>query len=92
MMKTYTIAAAMLLSANLHASAFDVTGKNHDLYDGFPDSTSLPTAIQPGIGDSYGSSILNSGKGYAKSVETRHGGLDEGYGSILIDVGVPLYW
>jgi hypothetical protein len=61
-------------------------------YDGVASSTSLPTAIQPGIGDSYGSSILNSGQGYAKSSDRVQNGLDEGYGSILLDVGVPLYW
>jgi hypothetical protein len=69
-----------------------VTGENHDLYDGYPDSKQLPTAVQPGIGDNYGSSILHPGQGYAKSVAKPQGGLDEGYGSILIDVGVPLYW
>jgi hypothetical protein len=91
-MKTLVLTAAMILSTNLYASAFDVTGKNHDLYDGFPESTQLPTAVQPGIGDNYGSSILHSGQGYAQSVAKPQGGLDEGYGSILIDVGVPLYW
>jgi hypothetical protein len=91
-MKTLAITAAMILSTNLYASAFDVTGENHDLYDGYPDSKQLPTAVQPGIGDNYGSSILHSGKGYAQSVAKAQGGLDEGYGSILIDVGVPLYW
>ncbi|RLW70506.1 MAG: hypothetical protein B6D71_06140 [gamma proteobacterium symbiont of Stewartia floridana] len=91
-MKTLAITAAMILSTNLYASAFDVTGENHDLYFGVPESTKLPTAIQPGIGDNYGSSILHSGKGYANSVAKPQGGLDEGYGSILIDVGVPLNW
>jgi hypothetical protein len=91
-MKKVIIAVAMMISSNIYASAFDVTGNNPDLYDGLSDSTSLPTAIQPGVGDSYGSSILNSGKGYAKTDDKIQGGLDEGYGSILIDVGVPLYW
>jgi hypothetical protein len=91
-MNKLIITLTMIMSGNIYASAFDVTGNNPDLYDGFSDSTSLPTAIQPGIGDSYGSSILNSGKGYAKTTDTIQGGLDEGYGSILIDVGVPLYW
>ncbi|MES9939323.1 MAG: hypothetical protein ABW104_13375 [Candidatus Thiodiazotropha sp. 6PLUC2] len=91
-MKKIMLAAAMILSTNLYAGAFDVTGNNPDLYDGLADSSSQPTAIQPGIGDSYGSSILHSGKGYARSVAKPQGGMDEGYGSILIDVGVPLYW
>jgi hypothetical protein len=91
-MKKMIMILAMLVSNTIYASAFDVTGNNPDLYDGLPSSTSLPTAIQPGIGDSYGSSILNSGLGYAKTSDTIQAGLDEGYGSILIDVGVPLYW
>ena len=90
-MKTFIVTAAMILSTSLYASPFDVTGQNHDLYDGFPGSTKLPTAIQPGIGDSYGSSILHSG-GYADTRHTPQKGLDEGYGSILLDVGVPLNW
>jgi hypothetical protein len=90
-MKTLIVTAAMILSTNLYASPFDVTGQNHDLYDGYADSTILPTAVQPGIGDSYASSILHSG-GYAKTSHTLQGGVDEGYGSILIDVGTPLNW
>jgi hypothetical protein len=90
-MKTFTVIAAMIFSTSLYASTFDVTGQNPDLYDGFSDSTKLATALQPGIGDSYGSSILHTG-GYANTVHTSQSGLDEGYGSILIDVGVPLYW
>ncbi|MCU7920647.1 MAG: hypothetical protein KZQ99_18375 [Candidatus Thiodiazotropha sp. (ex Dulcina madagascariensis)] len=90
-MKKVIVTAAMILSTNLYASAFDVTGNNHDLYDGFAGSTKLPTAVQPGIGDSYGSSILHSG-GYADTKHTFHGGIDEGYGSILIDVGSSLNW
>jgi hypothetical protein len=92
MMKKLLVTAAMILSANLYADPFDVTGNNPDLYDGFDDSTQLPTAVQPGIGDSYASSILHSGGGYAETKHISQGGLDEGYGSILIDVGVPLYW
>jgi hypothetical protein len=91
MKKLLITTAAMILSTNLYADPFDVTGNNPDLYDGFTDSTQLPTAVQPGIGDSYASSILHSG-GYAKTKHISQGGVDEGYGSILIDVGVPLYW
>ncbi|MCU7906019.1 MAG: hypothetical protein KZQ76_09185 [Candidatus Thiodiazotropha sp. (ex Epidulcina cf. delphinae)] len=90
-MKKVIVTAAMILSTNLYAGAFDVTGNNHDLYDGFADSTKLPTAVQPGIGDSYGSSILHSG-GYADSPHTVQNGIDEGYGSILIDVGAQVNW
>ena len=90
-MKTMLITAAMIMSTNLYASAFDVTGNNHDLYAGYSGSTSLPTAVQPGIGDSYGSSILYSG-GYADTRHTPQKGVDEGYGSILIDVGAPVNW
>jgi hypothetical protein len=90
-MKALIVTTAMILSTNLYASAFDVTGQNPDLYDGYADSTRLATAVQPGIGDSYASSILHSG-GYAQTTHKVQGGLDEGYGSILIDVGTPLNW
>ncbi|MES9940851.1 MAG: hypothetical protein ABW104_02730 [Candidatus Thiodiazotropha sp. 6PLUC2] len=90
-MKTLIITAAMILSSNLYAGGFDVTGQNPDLYDGHVNSTRLATAVQPGIGDSYGNSILHSG-GYAKTSHRVQGGVDEGYGSILIDVGTPLNW
>jgi hypothetical protein len=90
-MKTIFFTAAMVLSANLYASSFDVTGQNHDLYDGHADSTVLPTAVQPGVGDSYGDSIFYSG-GYAQTTSTLHGGIDEGYANVLIDVGTPINW
>ena len=90
-MKKMIITAAMILSSNLYASPFDVTGQNPDLYAGLPDSTQLPTAVQPGIGDSYASSILHSG-GYADTQHRAQKGIDEGYGSILLDVGVDLNW
>ncbi|MEW8627517.1 MAG: hypothetical protein AB2551_17350 [Candidatus Thiodiazotropha sp.] len=90
-MKKIVLTAAMILSTNLYAGAFDVTGQNPDLYAGTADSTQLATAVQPGIGDSYGSSILHSG-GYAETRHTVQNGLDEGYGSILIDVGAPVNW
>ena len=90
-MKKIVLTAAMILSTNLYASAFDVTGQNPDLYAGTADSTKLATAVQPGVGDSYASSILHSG-GYAESHHIVQKGIDEGYGSILIDVGTPLNW
>ncbi|MCG8015951.1 MAG: hypothetical protein JAY97_07030 [Candidatus Thiodiazotropha sp. 'RUGA'] len=91
MNKIVLTAAAMILSSNLYAGAFDVTGQNHDLYDGTAESTQLATAVQPGIGDSYANSILHAG-GYADTRHVAQNGVDEGYGSILIDVGAPINW
>ncbi|MCG7897729.1 MAG: hypothetical protein JAY85_04640 [Candidatus Thiodiazotropha weberae] len=90
-MNKIILTAAMILSTNLYAGAFDVTGQNPDLYEGTAESTQLATAVQPGIGDSYGSSILHTG-GYADTRHTTQNGVDEGYGSILIDVGAPVNW
>lgn len=33
---------------------------NQDLYDGLNDNTDIPSAVQPGIGDSYGGSVLDN--------------------------------
>ena len=50
---------ALSLSGIASASYFDVTGSNPDLYDGGSYSNEIPTAVQPGVGDSYGGSVYD---------------------------------
>ncbi|MGD2118912.1 MAG: hypothetical protein PVG66_11170 [Chromatiales bacterium] len=50
---------ALSLSGLASASPFDVTGDNPDLYDGSSYSNDIPTAVQPGVGDSYGGSVYD---------------------------------
>jgi hypothetical protein len=82
----------MILSTSLSAAAFDnkVFNGSPDLYEGLADSSSLPTAVQPGVGDSY-ASVLYSG-GIADSPTTEHKGTNDAYGSILLDIGHNLDW
>jgi hypothetical protein len=94
-MKILLAAAAMILSTNLYATSYDelygVIGNDHDQYIGASYSDSLPTAVQPGIGDQYGSSFLYS-DGFSKRGHKSQSGYSDGYGSSLIDVGAAVNW
>lgn len=89
-MKTIIASAAMLLSTSLVAGPFAVT-QDPDQYDGHAGSKSFPTAVQPGIGDNYGSSFLFR-SGVIKSGKIDRQGAQDAYGSSLIDVGHPIDW
>lgn len=90
-MKKILFTSAMILSANLYANPFDVTGDNPDLYDGYTSSKIVPTAIQPGIGDNYASSFLFP-SGYIDGQHTAQRGSYAGYGSTLLDMGHDIDW
>jgi hypothetical protein len=94
-MKILLATAAMILSANLYATSYDdlygVIGNDHDQYIGLSHSNSLPTAVQPGIGDQYGSSFLYS-EGFSKRGSQTQPGYGDGYASSLIDVGAAVNW
>ncbi|MGD8912689.1 MAG: hypothetical protein PVJ68_08120 [Candidatus Thiodiazotropha sp.] len=94
-MKMLLATAAMVLSANLYATSYDdlygVIGNDHDQYIGSSNSKNLPTAVQPGIGDQYGSSFLYS-DGFSKRGERVQPGHGDGYASSLIDVGAAVNW
>ncbi|MCG8059292.1 MAG: hypothetical protein N0E38_05625 [Candidatus Thiodiazotropha endolucinida] len=102
-MKILLATATMILSANLYATSYDdlyeVVGNNHDLYIGSSYSNTLPTAMQPcshaamqpGIGDQYGSSFLYS-EGFSSNEHKSQRGFRDGYGSSLIDVGAAVNW
>jgi hypothetical protein len=94
-MKIVLAATAMILSANVYATSYDdlygVVGNNHDFYIGSVESSSLPTAVQPGIGDQYASSFLYS-EGFSKTESKTQVGYGDGYGSSLIDVGADVNW
>ncbi|MCU7853392.1 MAG: hypothetical protein KZQ80_14410 [Candidatus Thiodiazotropha sp. (ex Monitilora ramsayi)] len=94
-MKILLATATMLLSANLYATSYDslygVIDNNHDFYIGSTNSVTLPTAMQPGIGDQYGSSFLYS-DGFSNTAHTAQRGYIDAYGSSLIDVGASVNW
>lgn len=91
-MKKIVLSVALILSSGAYAgtfnSAFEVG--NSDLYDGVANSQKLPTAVQPGIGDAYGSVLLPGGLAQSRHVAQK--GSNDGYGSILIDIGHNLDW
>ncbi|PVV15123.1 MAG: hypothetical protein B6D77_02345 [gamma proteobacterium symbiont of Ctena orbiculata] len=94
-MKILLATAAMILSGNLYATSYDdlygVIGNSHDSYIGLSSSNILPTAMQPGIGDQYGSSFLYS-EGFSKGVHKEQPGFGDAYASSLIDVGAQVDW
>ena len=94
-MKILLATAAMFLSANLYATSYDdlhgIVDNNHDFYLGSSTSAALPTAIQPGIGDQYGSTFLYS-EGFSNAPHTPQRGYIDAYGSSLIDVGASVNW
>ena len=90
-MKKLIFGIAFLASTQLSADVFtQVFDGNPDLYDGYADAQDLPTAVQPGVGDAYGSVLLPGG--YADSPTAERQGTHDGYGSILIDIGHNLDW
>jgi hypothetical protein len=91
-MKTLLTVSALLLSGNLYAGIYSGFGDvgNSDIYRGNEDSSSLPTAVQPGIGDSYGSAVLKSG--FADRASSDSNGSNDAYGSVLLDVGHSIDW
>lgn len=89
-MKTIIASAAMLLSTSVFAGPFAVT-QDPNQYDGYEGSKVFPTAVQPGIGDNYGSSFLFK-SGFIKGAHKANHGSEDAYGSTLIDLGHPVNW
>jgi hypothetical protein len=89
-MKIVIAAAAMLLSTSLYAGPFAVT-QDPDQYDGYEGSKTFPTAVQPGIGDNWGSSFLYK-TGFNKSQHVDNLGSNDAYGSVILDVGHSIDW
>jgi hypothetical protein len=91
-MKALTFTAALLLSGNLYAGIYGGFGDvgNADIYRGSDDSRSLHTAVQPGIGDSYGSAVLKGG--FSDRARSDSHGTNDAYGSVLLDVGHNIDW
>ncbi|MBL3589968.1 MAG: hypothetical protein JMN24_09275 [gamma proteobacterium endosymbiont of Lamellibrachia anaximandri] len=93
-MKKIAFTAALLLSANLYAGgssefAYNGYDGNPDLFVGSSGSTSLPTAVQPGIGDAYGDVRLG---GVNNSGHVGQRGSNEAYGSTILDQGHSIDW
>ena len=89
-MKTIIASAAMLLSTSVFAGPFAVT-QDPNQYDGYEGSKVFPTAVQPGIGDNYGSSFLFK-SGFIKGEHKTNQGSHGAYGSSLLDLGHPIDW
>jgi hypothetical protein len=89
-MKTIIASVAMLLSTSVFAGPFAVT-QDPNQYDGYAGSKTFPTAIQPGIGDNYGSSFLFK-SGFIKGEYMNKHGNNDAYGSSLLDLGHAIDW
>ena len=89
-MKTIIASAAMLLSTSVFAGPFAVT-QDPNQYDGSEGSKVFPTAVQPGIGDNYGSSFLFK-TGFTKGEHMPSQGGEDAYGSTLLDLGHDVNW
>ncbi len=92
-MKTLLTVSALLLSGNLYAGIYGGFGDvgNNDLYRGSNASSMVPTAVQPGIGDNYGSAFLSK-DGFIDRTPVRNQGTNDAYGSVLLDVGHDINW
>lgn len=84
-------AVALIYSAASMAGVFNAAFEegNPDLYSGVDDSNNLP-AMQAKADDSYGSQQLSDA--VDEHLNTGQKGSNDGYGSILIDIGHPLDW
>ena len=91
-MNKIVLSVALLLSSSAFAGTFNSSfeADNPDLYSGNADSRQLSTAVQPGIGDAYGSVLLSGGITDSRHVAQK--GTNDGYGNILIDIGHNLDW
>ncbi len=79
-------AAALLISTSVFAAGSWTDVGNDDQYGGvyFDSTASSNHAVQPGIGDAYGSILMDTGPGDVTG-EPQPGHSDN-YGSILLDL------
>ena len=94
-----TAALMMLGMASAHSHEFyAVFGDNPDLYSGITSSQSLPTASQAGAHDLYASGTnkidasIRTDVGITDCPVVAQVGGNDGYGSILLDVGHDISW
>lgn len=78
-----TAAAALLLATSAFAGSWS---DNNDLFGAvyFDEVASSSHAVQPGVGDSYGSILLDEGDGGATG--DPQPGHSDNYGSVLFDI------
>ena len=86
MKKIIAMSTALLLVGGAYAA-----GENQDLYSGNSDSKKFSTAVQPGVGDQYGSVLFINEKPDGTPNEAQSGSND-GYGSVLRDMGHNIDW
>ena len=93
-MKTLTAtAAALILSGSAMAGGFN--SDNPDAYgsvlaDLGKSHTSMSTAVEPGIGDQYGSVLLT--KERANMNSAKGSGNTDSYNSVIFDVNEGISW
>ena len=84
MNKIIAISTALLLTGSVYAG-------NDDQYSGHSESKKFATAVQPGVGDQYGSVVFGSDNPAGERTKVQRGS-NEGYGSILLDLGHNIDW
>ncbi len=86
-MKNTTLTIASLFFAGAANANLFLDGPN-DRYSGLSDSRSVPTASQPGVGDSYGGNVFESSHlaGFSPSSGSIEDGRGDAYGSPIPNV------
>ncbi len=87
MKKTMITIASMIFAGSAGASNMFLED-SRDRYSGLNSSTSVATAVQPGVGDSYGGNIFerNDGFGLASTAGDVPAGAGDSYGSSIPNV------
>jgi len=87
MKKTMLTIASLVFASAANANLF-LDGPN-DRYSGMSDSTSAPTASQPGIGDTYGGNVFEQSHlaGVAQESGRISSGTGDAYASPIPNVG-----
>ena len=86
-MKKTTLTIATLFFAGAANANLFLDGPN-DRYSGLQDSRSAPTAVQPGVGDSYGGNLFEQSHlvGFSNSTESLEEGRGDAYASPIPNV------
>jgi hypothetical protein len=91
-MKTIAFSTALLVSGGVFAGTLSshLEEDYSHLFTGVETSRGMPTAVQPGIGDSHDAGLFSSASQATDRVGRQ--GSHDAYGSILIDLGHNIDW